>query len=883
MRTTLVILSVVFFQSGVRAGEPTFHGKTFAQWSADLQHRNEKVRSRAVTALGLGPFGDSAVPLLVIALADSDDHVRNSAITMLGSLGPRAKPAIPGLVSIIEERRFAGAHPPLQSLCRIGPEAAPAVLTVLPRVFLDWCDISSLLMGMGPAIAPDLARALEKPEKDRARLHAKAILREFGPQAAAAVPILIAIVEKKKALACSDALEVLQGIGPGAAPAIPVLVKLLDDNEHQVDAITVLLSIGDAAKPAVDEALATGPKPVREAILAHRRTERDDPIRQLLTQLQIADTETRVDAACKLDDRWCDLMPHLAAIRKATKDADPRVRKRIYHIVANFAGISEEMAIALAEGLLDSDEDVRFAVYLCLRDEPVSRGTTTALIRALRDRRADVRVSAAHLLRRVDPENRLAVKELSSALRDGEADVRNEAALSLAYLGQAPLNARRVGDPIVGDVHIPALQALLKDPSERVRLSAALALCRLGQPNNKAIQLLAQGISQELEATRTYAEFRHLYPIALSTCRHQAALAVPILEKNLEDSRLWVRTHAVEGLEALGPVAHTAIPTLVKAMQDKEEKIQERAAAALAKMGDAAAPALKQALQTGESWLKRIILENLPRDLPPTHLLLDEVERLLADANPSARGSALSLLVQFPERHASLSRKLDQVLDEMHFDPAHWPLDSLARLGAAAVPYLTRRLIDPDERVRRAVTSALGAADPGGELVLPALLETLGDPEPEVRAMVLATLGKMGPAAKPVVGRVREAMRDPSTHVAAAACLALWQISREMNESMRVLHALRRNSDGGGRVDAVLAMRSIDKNPDQLTMLVELLQDEDGSTRFLAECALKELAGEARPVVPAVEGLLNHRADEVRRSALWVLFATKKERKESRP
>src|SRR5262245_31683573 len=86
----------------VSAAEPTFHGKSRAGWSKQLREGKPLDRRRAATALGLGPFGKSAVLVLMETLGDRDENVRRCAIQSLGYLGPDADTTIPALAKLLE-------------------------------------------------------------------------------------------------------------------------------------------------------------------------------------------------------------------------------------------------------------------------------------------------------------------------------------------------------------------------------------------------------------------------------------------------------------------------------------------------------------------------------------------------------------------------------------------------------------------------------------------------------------------------------------------------------------------------------------------------------------------------------------------------------------
>jgi HEAT repeat protein len=115
-------------QGQVTAPDSRYRGRSFEEWSRDLQGGTPMIRERAVVALC--EFGAPAVPLLVGAIGDHDFNVRTLAVFCLGRLGPKAKDAVPTLVKTLEDRdwimrRYAAAA--LGTLEATAAESAPAL------------------------------------------------------------------------------------------------------------------------------------------------------------------------------------------------------------------------------------------------------------------------------------------------------------------------------------------------------------------------------------------------------------------------------------------------------------------------------------------------------------------------------------------------------------------------------------------------------------------------------------------------------------------------------------------------------------------------------------------------------------------------------------
>jgi HEAT repeat protein len=144
----------------------------------------------------------------------------------------------------------------------------------------------------------------------------------------------------------------------------------------------------------------------------------------------------------------------------------------------------------------------------------------------------------------------------------------------------------------------------------------------------------------------------------------------------------------------------------------------------------------------------------------------------------------------------------------------------------------------------------------------------------------VTVLGEMGPPASAGLPGVRQAMKDRSENVRLEAAIALWRISGKKEESQHALKLLQRQGKGNIRVQAVEYLCKIEKNREQLDMLVRLIEEGDRTVSPAAVVCLLFLGEESREVLPAVAALTRHRSLDVRRHAFtiqWALTAKKKE------
>jgi HEAT repeat protein len=180
----------------------------------DLIEAMERDPSEAVVlaVITLDPEGRRCLPSLLRALKDEDYQVRGLGATALGRLDPIPIEALPELARVFRDEKVltedygSDWHPigcVAAALSNMGPRAAPAL--------------------------PTLLDVLQRGDIERRRLAAKA-LGAIGPAAKAAVPTLRSLVEDARAdpQLRAQVIHALGRIGPAAGRAVPALFETLE-------------------------------------------------------------------------------------------------------------------------------------------------------------------------------------------------------------------------------------------------------------------------------------------------------------------------------------------------------------------------------------------------------------------------------------------------------------------------------------------------------------------------------------------------------------------------------------------------------------------------------------------------------------------------------
>jgi hypothetical protein len=221
---------------------------------------------------------------------------------------------------------------------------------------------------------------------------------------------------------------------------------------------------------------------------------------------------------------------------EALKDKSPEVRIAAAKAIASVRHNAKDAIPALVE-VLDNDDSasVRAAAANAIAGIGlVEKGVIGALKKALKDKSTAVRKAAAYALATINLVTKDAVPALKKALKDNDEWVRSYAASALGNAGHPSA--------------VPALiKALKKDPSGRVRASAAGALGEIGPAAKAAVPAL-------IDALKKYddKETREEAIVALGNIGPAAKGALPLLKSiSKNDLCVFVRNKAKEAVEKI--------------------------------------------------------------------------------------------------------------------------------------------------------------------------------------------------------------------------------------------------------------------------------------------------------------------------------------------
>jgi HEAT repeat protein len=326
-----------------------------------------------------------------------------------------------------------------------------------------------------------------------------------------------------------------------------------------------------------------------------------------------------------------------------------------------------------------------------------------------------------------------------SDLTNADASIRRNAAFALGKMGGGGISA------------VSELGRLVKgDASESVREAAAYALgeiCKGGQ----GLTAEAFGALTTALASDSKPLVRRSAAFALGNIGSASPEAEEALKKALADGNDAVRQNVAWALGRIGP---TAVPTLRKALQDRDSLVCRDAAASIAVLG-----------KDGRAALPEMLTCCTP------------------DRDPELRKIALAALVKLvgPEDRLAV-QPLTQALNDRDVEIKRNAALALSNIGgpdaASAVPVLLDALRGGDLELKRQAAAAIKNIGKDAAAALPALRLALNDSDEELRMNAAVAIGGIGPAAEPVVNDLVRHLADPkeAPKVRTEAAVALSRI-----------------------------------------------------------------------------------------------------------
>ena len=448
------------------------------------------------------------------------------------------------------------------------------------------------------------------------------------------------------------------------------------------------------------------------------------------------------------------------------------------------------------------------------------------LVRALGDSAWWVRMRSVQALEQIGAG---AEGPLLVALDDPDSEIRVRAAVALERLG-VPDNlvrmiesGERVPEAYETLVKLAAtgahefLAELIFHPSRQVRAAVVTAIGQ-AQRRDLAHEVVQVASADSEPSLRTLA-FGTLRSLGLRE-------ALPAAISGVTDSDQRVRSAAVELLGELGGAE--VIRMLRAQTADPEAPVRAAAIRALGALGgEAAEPDIRGLLGDPNAIVREAAVQSVAVARLPS--LMPGLIELLRDNDPGVRRAAALAIGTLGDR--SVVPALLRAFPDPAADVSDAIAVSVSRLDLEAVPGLIDSLVEsPDVEIKLSLIRTLGRS---GFDAIPVLHRLRGDPRPEVRAAAIGVLGRRargsGFATEFLEPAIHSGLADPDELVRASAVDALCRACPEPSDQGKPL----------------LSLLEEDPSPlvrERAALAIGLLRISEGEDALIAACRRAEPA-----------------------------------------
>jgi HEAT repeat protein len=526
-------------------------------------------------------FGIAAILIAVLIGADfllatrTDERIVELTAAACGDDSDRAEKALAAI-----RRLGPNAHdaiePLAKSLHRV-PDRRASIVETLGHLGPD----SITLLG-GISLRGDLA----EPEV------AVTSLRHIGPRSA---PMLAAVWKETKLDRVKTAAEA--GLRDFGLAAMPYLIETTDRANsalhlywfNELDRNWTLRTTSNRTVLAL--------RKLQGADLLTTQGNAQDLIREsgsaavplLATSLRDKNTDVRKVAAWELGGIGTTATEAVDDLLIALTDQEWVVRSAAAEALGKIAPNAGEALSALFNATVDTDVNVRSAAAEALRK--AGARSIADLVKALVRADYKARDAAPKLLETIDPDwqdsekVRQVIPILITALTSDDSRVCRGASEVLGMIGPSASEA------------VPFLTTCLASEDVEVRRVTAKTLGKIGPGAKEAVPELIKTL-MDMDVHTYLGATDSLKAIDLKWHESDhARQAIPRIINALSDRDEKVRYRAGGALEQFGPSADEAVPHLVKALADKEGRVRQVAAFALGKIGPSASGALPALMQ----------------------------------------------------------------------------------------------------------------------------------------------------------------------------------------------------------------------------------------------------------------------------------------------
>jgi HEAT repeat protein len=568
-----------------------------------------------------------AIPALIKDLNEGDDKKRIRAASLLGNTIDLNRKVVDALRKALKDEN--------------------------PDVRKNAISSLGLLRGKSKKAVPDLADVMKTETDKKIRKSACYALVEIGPDAEAATPTLISLLNDS-AFWISGGSCIQKALGAIGPQALPLMKKSMDTDDRKLKR-NIIQTVEKEFGPAGADFL---------------------PV--LLKALDDESPEVRKHAAMALEKMGKAGVPAFPKLKTLLKDKDSQVQICATHALGALAKHDDSVIDNLIEQLKNGPNKTG-AAYNLGEIGPSASAAIPYLIEELDAEDWNLRLSAAKALGKMGPAAIEAKPKIEPLLNDENEIVRSHAQRALDDLGRSQEEHGQKD---------PMWDIFSSKESESVYLGKIAAM-----PDSEKAQT-----AKELIQWRGWRENKiggdspDLFYYISKPLVAIGAAADPVYMQLIKDDDPYNRYGTVKTLLSRDDTPEKFIPVLIERLDDEKEAIQYYSILALKKYGPEAKPAVPkfiELLRSDNKYIPSRAREALQNVSPNAIDLLKEELNNSAPVNRAAAAKALGGWI--PYQYSAGAYQREYALNEV----------------TNAVPALELATKDDAEEVKRAASKAI--------------------------------------------------------------------------------------------------------------------------------------------------------------------------------
>ncbi len=373
---------------------------------------------------------------------------------------------------------------------------------------------------------------------------------------------------------------------------------------------------------------------------------------------------------------------------------------------------------------------------------------------------------------------------------------------------RTPVGLRTALQTAVSAGELPCLVVFDDDDS----VAEMKSVIRARSLNSREFATRSTAVTSRIEARKKTATNEALTVSSSVKPRFFDRTAVPLLVRSLDDSVADVRLAAAQTLGGLGAAARESVNDLTALLNDPVTVCRLAAVNALGAIGPEAASAtvaLMKAAVNDHRKVRAAACRALGAIGRADGSVLKTLVDALRDNDAAVRSQAARSLGGFGSGQAEVLSALTAALSDNSPEVRGRVVSAISAIPKAvdlSIGSLVAAVADPAAEVRREVVSALGKTSQSRHAIVQTLAHSLADPDSLTRSRATVSLSRFGLASRQAIPQLARLVSDSEAEVRRSAVEALGLIGVPSLESVSALEEATRDVDESVRTAATNAL-----------------------------------------------------------------------------